>query len=220
MLLLPLAFAAPTLLDAVVTRAGDPYREPGLQFTFAVGGKARTHRWDIPGGKVLVSWNDERGECSVVTTVPYTGTDPLQKEAWAYFTNDQYWLLAPSKLRDPGVNVAEQGDDLVVTFAQVGLTPGDRYTFHVDRATGDVTGWTYVLESGRTGSWTWARPTAVGGLQLSLERTSPDRTILFTGVRSEAITLPAPGGACEPVEKANPLPATIEPPPMSEPSPK
>lgn len=205
MLLLAAPAFAASLLDTVVARAGNPYAEPGLAFTFNVGEMARAHRWDVRGNKAEVRWTNKEGAaCVAVTPIPYTGDDPLLTDAWAAFTNDQYWLLAPSKLRDPGVNVTEQGDDLVVTFDKVGLTPKDRYTFHVDRANGDVTGWDYVLESGRTGSWTWARPTKVGNLQLSLERTSPERTIRFSDVRSEPITLGAPGGACTP---AAPTPA-------------
>ncbi len=204
--LLPLALgaepapAAPppaTLLDRVVARAGYPYREPGLAFTFEAGGTARAHRWDIPGRKAEVRWTAKSGEvCTVTVPVPYTGDDALQKEAWALFTNDQYWLLAPSKWKDPGTHVETRDNDLVITFDGVGLTPGDRYVAHVDPVTADVTGWEYVLEGGRTGAWTWAPPTAVGGLHLSLERTSPERTIRFTGVTSAPMPLGAPGGAC------------------------
>ncbi|MES2639599.1 MAG: hypothetical protein V4850_08935 [Myxococcota bacterium] len=200
MLLLATALAAPPaapLLDRVVARAGDPYREPGLSFTFAVGDMARTHRWDIPGQKAEVRWTSKEGQvCTVVVPVPYAGDDVLQNEAWALFTNDQYWLLAPSKWKDPGVTVTANGNDLVVTFAGVGLTPGDRYVAHIDPVTADVTGWDYVLQSGKTGAWSWAPATAVGGLHLSLERTSPERTIRFTDVKSAPVPLGAPGGSC------------------------
>ncbi|MDP2315081.1 MAG: hypothetical protein Q8P41_19435 [Pseudomonadota bacterium] len=189
---------ADPLLDRVVARAGDPTREPGLAFTFEVGETARAHRWDIPGQKAEVRWTDKDGTaCTVVVPVPYTGQDPLQQQAWAYFTNDQYWLLAPSKWKDPGVRVTATGNDLTITFEAVGLTPGDRYVAHIDPVTADVVGWDYVLESGKTGAWTWAPPTAVGGLHLSLARTSPERTIRFTGVTSAPMPLGPPGGACK-----------------------
>lgn len=185
------------LAHRVAERAGDPYREPGLLFTFVVGDRpVRTHRWDIPGGKVEVTWTGPEGTCTVVTTVPYAGDDPLQQEAWAGFVNDQYWLLAPAKVLDPGVILGGEGDTLTLTFAGVGLTPGDRYTLTVDPATGDVTAWSFTLQSGRTGSYAWSPTVPVGGLRLSLERTASDRTIRFTDVRSEAVTLGPPGGAC------------------------
>ena len=44
--------------------------------------------------------------------------------------NDQYRLLAPAKLRDPGARVVVEGADLLVACEGVGLTPGDRYTFN------------------------------------------------------------------------------------------
>jgi hypothetical protein len=184
------------LLAAVLHTAGNPYAEPGLVFTFSVGDVSRTHRWDIPHGKAEVTWKKDGKTCRVVVPVPYAGDDALQTEAFAIFTNDQYWLLAPSKLGDPGVHVEQQGNDLLVGFDAVGLTPGDHYTFHVDPASGVVTGWEFVLQGGRTGSFTWAPPVAVGQLHLSLERTSGDKTIRFTDVRSEPVPLGDPGGSC------------------------
>lgn len=192
-----LAAAADPLVEKLVARAGNPYAEPGLVFTFVVGDTRRTHRWDVAGGKVEVTWTDkEARRCAVVTTTPYAGEDTLQQQAWAMFVNDQYWLLAPAKLLDPGVITEVQGADVHVRFEKVGLTPGDRYVFHVEPSTGDVNGWDYTLEGGRTGAWTWAPPTAVGGLRLSLLRTSADRVIQFEDVRSERVTLGAPGGGC------------------------
>lgn len=180
----------------VVERAGNPYSEPGLSFTFEVDGRpVRWHRWDVSGGRAEVTWVDQRGSCTVVTPVPYAGEDPLQKQAWSYFVNDQYWLLAPSKVLDPGVEARSTGDVLELSFASVGLTPGDRYRLTVDPE-GDVTAWDFTLQSGRSGRYSWSEPVGVGGLRLSLERTSGDRTIRFTGVRSEAHRLGLPGGGC------------------------
>ncbi|MDP2305754.1 MAG: hypothetical protein Q8P18_06975 [Pseudomonadota bacterium] len=202
LLLLAAALAAEpavpnSLLDRVVARAGDPYREPGLAFTFVAGDTSRAHRWDIPGQKAEVRWTDKEGRaCVAVVPVPYAGDDPVLKQAWALFTNDQYWLLAPSKWKDPGTRVETRDNALVVSFEGVGLTPKDRYVATIDPVTADVTGWEYTLESGRTGAWAWAPPTAVGGLHLSLERTSPERTIRFTGVISAPVALGAPGGTC------------------------
>lgn len=193
---LPAAPAPDPLAEKVAARAGDPAREPGLSFTFQVDDRPlRWHKWDIPGGKVEVTWVDPRGSCTVVTPVPYAGDDPLQKQAWAYFVNDQYWLLAPSKVLDPGVTARSTGNRLDLAFAGVGLTPGDRYALTVD-AEGDVTAWEYTLESGRTGRFAWADPVAVGGLRLSLERRSDERTIRFVDVRSEPHRLGLPGGGC------------------------
>lgn len=197
--LLALALAADPLVDKVVARAGDPYAEPGLAFTFVVGDMRRAHRWDVRGGKVEATWTDKEGQrCVVVAPFGYAGDDPLQQKAWAAFVNDQYWLLAPAKLKDPGAVAEVKGNDVHVRFESVGLTPGDTYVFHVEPSTGDVTGWDYTLQGGTKGRFTWAPPVRVGNLNVSLEKKSGERAIRFEDVRSEPIALGEPGGTCAP----------------------
>lgn len=191
--------AAEALAARVAARAGDPTKEPGLTFTFVAGDTRRTHRWDVPGGRISVEWTDEGKACRAVTTVGYSGPDAVQQEAWAAFVNDQYWLLAAAKVLDAGVVRTADGQDLRLFFSGVGLTPGDRYLLSTD-ADGDVTGWTYTLESGRSGQWTWSEPVVVGGLHLSLERhkVGGDRVIRFEGVASGRVALGPDGGGCDP----------------------
>lgn len=189
--------AAEALAARVAARAGDPYAEPGLTFTFATGTVRRTHRWDVPGNRVEVTWTDGDQRCTAVVPVGYAGDDPLQKDAWAAFVNDQFWLLAPAKVRDPGVVRTADGADLWLFFEGVGLTPGDRYVLRTD-TDGEVTDWTYTLQSGRSATWTWDEPARVGGLSLSLRRTSPDRAITFEDVASGPVALGPDGGRCVP----------------------
>lgn len=194
---------AAALAAKVAARAGNPYREQGLRFTFVTGAVRRAHRWDIPGNRAEVSWTDKEGRaCRATVPMGYTGDDPLLQFAWGAFVNDQFWLLAPAKVLDPGVVRTADGADLRLFYAGVGLTPGDRYLLHTS-PDGDVLGWEYVLQSGRGGAWTWAAPTSVGGLRLSLERTSPERTIRFEDVAvgrqklddsPPACVAPAPAG--------------------------
>ena len=84
----------------------------------------------------------------------------------ALWTNDCYWFLMPYKLLDPGVTLADLGDTTIagrphrrlgLSFGDVGLTPGDRYTVFVDAADWRVTRWTYVLEGQTTPpvEWSW-----------------------------------------------------------------
>jgi hypothetical protein len=187
--------AADALAARVVARAGDPSAEPGLTFTFVTGAVRRTHRWDVPGNRVEVTWTDGDQRCTAVAPVGYAGDDPLQKDAWAAFVNDQFWLLAPAKVLDAGAIRTADGADLWLFFEGVGLTPGDRYVLRTD-ADGDVTGWTYTLRSGRSATWAWDEPTRVGGLSLSLRRTSPERTITFEDVASGPVALGPDGGRC------------------------
>ena len=56
----------------------------------------------------------------------------LLDKAIAIFNNDSFWLVAPYKLFDPGVErslvTLENGDDaLLVTYTSGGSTPGDSY---------------------------------------------------------------------------------------------
>ena len=77
--------------------------------------------------------------------------------AYAIWVNDTYWLLMPYKMKDPGVTLAYDGeegkgaetwDKVVLTFDNVGLTPKDKYWAYVNRATGLVDKWEYILGGG------------------------------------------------------------------------
>lgn len=187
---------AAALAQKVAARTGNPYREKGLRFTFVTGTVRRTHRWDIPGNRAEVSWTDKEGRaCRATVPMGYAGDDPLLQTAWSAFVNDQFWLLAPAKVLDPGVIRTADGTDLRLFYAGVGLTPGDRYLLHT-APDGDVLGWEYVLQSGRGATWTWAAPTKVGGLRLSLRRESPERTITFEDVAAGRQPLSAAPPAC------------------------
>jgi hypothetical protein len=157
----------------------------------------REHDWDVRHQRIAVRYTREDGVvCSVTTTVGYDGPVEEQRAAWEMFVNDQFWLLAPAKLADAGATVSRTAAGIVVRYDGVGVTPGDTYTYDVDPATGVVRGWSYTLQSGKTGQWTWASPTAVGPLHLSLERTNGARTIRFEDVRVGPIALGEPGVDC------------------------
>jgi hypothetical protein len=190
---------ADALAEKIEERAGDPGKERGLAFNFVVKNTVRKHRWDIQGNRVEVRWETPAEQCTAVLPMNYAGPDPKLKEAWSMFVNDQYWLLAATKVQDPGVIRTADGNDLRLFFQGVGLTPGDSYLLHANEA-GDIVGWEYVLESGRSGSWSWSAPTEVGGLRLSLERTMADRSIRFQDVRVGRQRLGKDGVRCEAVE--------------------
>jgi hypothetical protein len=90
----------------------------------------------------------------------------LLEGAYGAWINDTYWLLAPYKLRDPGVSLSHDGTETVdgvayetlkLTFEGVGLTPGDTYWMYVHPETGLVDRWTYVLEGQEPPptAWEW-----------------------------------------------------------------
>jgi hypothetical protein len=165
------------------------------------------HLWDRRAGRHRIEWT--AGDSLLVALfdsegatdgVPRNGQVYLEgapldsagartrlEEAYRRFINDMYWLLAPLKLFDSGVSrdLAPDSADtatevLTLSFAGVGLTPGDRYWMRADRDTGRIVSWSYVLQSGRTGTYSWTDPweleTPAGRLSLPARKTSRSGT--------------------------------------------
>jgi hypothetical protein len=152
---------------------------PMLRFDFAVerggqSGPPRRHLWNRETGEYRLEWTG--GEDSTYVALldvsaasgnlapgtvylngsELTGAQDSTRRAQAYraFINDTYWLLAPLKVFDPGVNrsyVADSStadhDVLHLSFGEVGLTPGDEYWMYVDAETGRLDRWAFHLQS-------------------------------------------------------------------------
>ena len=95
-------------------------------------------------------WGGRRGSCFLIR-------DRRSSRSYQNFVNDSYWLLAGLKLRDPGTRRRYAGEmefggggccrRLELWFdGGVGLTPEDRYWFHIDPETHLPVGWSYVLK--------------------------------------------------------------------------
>jgi hypothetical protein len=150
-----------------------------IDFTFAVekGGKtlaSAEHHWDLAAQTDRVKWKGK----DVTVNLADPGNDEKAKSAYARWVNDSYWLLAPLKLKDRGVNLAEEGkkeidgaerEVLHLSFGQVGLTPNDQYRFYIDPATKLVTSWDYMPEPGKSIHGTWEDYQKSGGLTLATE---------------------------------------------------
>jgi hypothetical protein len=77
------------------------------------------------------------------------------ERAYGRFINDTYWLLAPWKTLDPGVDLEYAGEvldsegraceEIKLSFEGVGLTPKDIYWMDIDRKTHRMNQWKYVL---------------------------------------------------------------------------
>ncbi len=185
---------------------------PGLSWEWSIVRDSvemtrRRHVWDKRRDRARVEWartpdtiyvavlqpsafDSTKGQVALNGTV-LTGPEAasLLTEANGRFINDAYWLLAPLKVFDPGVLRAvdrETGADrLALSFERVGLTPGDRYWIEVEPVTGSMTGWSYMLESGNEGAWSWTDPTTLdtprGPLSLARIKTSADgQTLIYT----------------------------------------
>jgi len=122
----------------------------------------------------------------------------IMDRSYAIFCNDTYWLLAPTKLEDPGIRIQYIGHtgerdadgsegEFIVLHAwfeeNVGVTPGDEYWFHVTHD-GLVAGWRYRLEGGSEGEWEWVDEKECGmGITLSTRKVSGNRAIAFPSVK-------------------------------------
>ena len=124
----------------------------------------RTHYWDKWTGDVrieadnklvLMNVNTHKGrawEDGVEVTEPDSLAKRMQN-GFALWTNDMYWVFMPYKLKDSGVQLRYVGeramqdgkpaDVLELTFADVGMTPENKYEVCVDKATHLVGEWSY-----------------------------------------------------------------------------
>ncbi len=131
------------MLDAL---AYDKYKETNL-LSWTFRGK-HTYAWSRKEGKCKVIWenkrvhlvlNNKQDSTVFVDDIEYTGTKKkeLVDQAQAYFNNDSFWLVAPYKVFDLGVErryiKTEEGRAaLLVTYTKGGKTPGDSYLWHFD----------------------------------------------------------------------------------------
>ena len=159
----------------------------------------RAHWWDKWSGRHRVEWDSKEKQHYVVLENVNTKEGkawldgkPLDGEkakealenAYGAWVNDTYWLIEPYKLRDPGVNLSYDGeetidgktyDKLALSFGKVGLTPGDRYWVYVNRDTGLVDRWAYILQDmpkeGPPTVWKWEGWQKYGNIMLAPHRT-------------------------------------------------
>ena len=135
---------AKRMLKAV---GNDAWQQTALvKWTYAGG---HDFVWDKKRNLVSVSWQDNRVLLNLndwpkgqafVGNVRQTGeqVDVLRGKAWAFFCNDSFWLIAPTKILDKDterslVPQADGSNALLVTYKSGGVTPGDSYLWFLDR---------------------------------------------------------------------------------------
>ena len=182
-----------------------------VRFDFIVnaGGKVvenRSHLWDKMTGRyrledktkdgkprvVLFNINDRHGDVFVDgKKLEAAAAGKAVKDAYEAFINDMYWLAMPWKWMDQGVNLkyigpktrgSETGDVVRLTFAHVGLTPGDRYDAFVSSQSHLMTHWDFKLQGGESGSFDW-QYTDTGGIKLAKNHPGDKASIDMGDVR-------------------------------------
>ena len=116
-----------------------------LEWTFEGRHRYKWHKntdrcevyWDQV--KVELHLNNHSNSKVYVADQEYNGIEKedYTNKALTYFNNDSFWLVAPYKVFDPGVErrlvKKENGKDaLLVTYTSGGSTPGDSYLWHLD----------------------------------------------------------------------------------------
>lgn len=174
--------AGPAQLGQAVWQASGGEHWPQVQridFTFAVekGGQtvvSAEHHWEVAAQTDHVKWKDK----DVTVNLAAPASDENAKAAYARWVNDSYWLLAPLKLRDQGVNLATEGSKemngvqcevLRLSFGKVGLTPNDQYKLYIDPTTKLLVAWDYMPKPGESMHGTWEAYQESGGLKLATD---------------------------------------------------
>ena len=186
------------VIDKVIKTAGSEVW-PGVkkvEFTFNVedDGKlvvSRSHKWDIVAKTDVVTDN-------VKKTDPVTVDLAKQEPAAGYqqWTNDSYWLLMPLKLKDGGVRFGPMMTtrdyppsraNVTMSFAGVGLTPGDQYDLSINLRTNQIDHWVYRPNADTKKGFTWEDYKDFNGLVLATNHVSDDkkRRIYFTEIKVE-----------------------------------
>jgi len=114
-------------------------------------------RIEVPAKKLLMLSNiNTRIGKAFRNGVEITQTDSMayfNDRAYKILINDSYWLVAPFKLKDPGVNLSYLGTAkdsanndcylLQLTFNNVGVTPENKYHIWVNRKTYLMSQWAF-----------------------------------------------------------------------------
>lgn len=161
-----------------------------IKFTFNVEQEgnvvvSRSHDWDLRAGTNTVTVGEQ------TVTVDLAKREPA--EAYAWWTNDSYWLLMPLKLLDEGVilgpaattrDMPPSRANFTMGFGNVGLTPGDQYDLSVDLRSNRITNWVYRPNADRKLGFAWDDYQDFNGLVLSTSHPTDDgkRRIFFTGI--------------------------------------
>ncbi|MEP6698092.1 MAG: hypothetical protein ABJB09_00030 [Verrucomicrobiota bacterium] len=169
-----------------------------VAFTFVVDKEEKTvfsaqHLWNVPADTDEVKWKDKEGkEHHVTVDLATAPTEGEEKDAYARWVNDSYWLLAPLKILDRGVQL-EAGETkaiggvdcetLRISFEKVGLTPSDQYLLYIDGQTKLLRAWDYIPATGKGMQTTWEKYESFGGLKLATEHNFEGRTIKLVDIK-------------------------------------
>ncbi len=95
------------------------------------------YKWKKQEGLVEISWDQNKVTLNLMDHKKSEGENPETiQTALDYFNNDSFWLVAPYKVFDEGVERSivtyEDKEALMVKYTSGGTTPGDSYLWVLD----------------------------------------------------------------------------------------
>lgn len=131
---------------------------------------SRRHVWDKKTGNVFIqslkrpieikmNIHDRTGQVFLdqQLTTEQDSLDKYLQKGYEWWVNDSYWLVLPFKLQDSGVSLkylgdgmtdaGEDADKLSLTFANVGVTPQNKYHIYVDKTSRLITQWDFYTNA-------------------------------------------------------------------------
>ncbi|MDA9071021.1 hypothetical protein N9K09_02700, partial [Flavobacteriaceae bacterium] len=117
--------------------------------------------WKKQEGLVIVSWDDISITLNLNDHSKSIGSSPeLIQTALDFFNNDSFWLVAPYKVFDEGVERSivnyNNNDALLIKYTSGGSTPGDSYLWILDSTYVPTSFkmWTQIIPiGGVSGTW-------------------------------------------------------------------
>lgn len=145
---LPIGFVGPQA-DALATKIEQTLGKSAYDNLSQISFSFRNHHyeWLKKENKVTVTWDEysvnlDLNNTSTSEVLPSGLSDEIKSklitQAIAYFYNDSYWLVAPFKFFDPGVErrlvqLEDGSKALLITHTTGGVTPGDSYLWIIDQ---------------------------------------------------------------------------------------
>jgi hypothetical protein len=142
-----------------------------------------SYDWNVKANRVLVMWDDYVVDLNLKDLSGNVLKDKKEidgdekkaalQNAWKFFVNDSFWLMAPFKIRDGGtirkvVTLKDGRDALMVTYSSGGVTPGDSYLWMLD-------------DNGRPTSWKiWASILPLGGMEFTWDNWVEKKGVWFS----------------------------------------
>ena len=167
---------AENLADQMLSALNKPAFDSLEYISFTFRG-VHTIQWDKANNHATVIWPDN--EVYVDLNKKEDDYTMLEYQAYQFFINDSFWLVAPFKVRDDGVIRSSLdtpvGKGLLVSYTSGGVTPGDSYLWILD-------------EKGFPISWKlWTSNVPIGGLTFTWENWEETKKVWFSTMHRNEI---------------------------------